>query len=174
MIFGMKEYLTVIVVFSLALSLPSLVGAHVSERTFEQMIDGRLMDIGYDTPLLTGSETLLDFVLYDMEDGALSGVAGYTTVQAAVFSGSTVAWETFVTVPEFGKVFAVFTPKQPGNWTLKATFLKDDVVLADAEFPLIIDEGVPMDKPRSRFVFFVAAVLVLVAAAGTMFRKRSA
>jgi hypothetical protein len=152
--------------------LPLSVLAHGAGSSFEKVVNGRLVDIGYDVPLGVSEDSLMDFAIYDMKGDAITGLADFDEVRLSIFSGSTVQLTRTLTKPDFGKVFASVQPSAPGNWILRAGFFRSGAELASADFAVDIPAGTPTFQglPEPLVFALIALLLASVAYAGFALR----
>jgi hypothetical protein len=152
------------------LCIPSVSFAHIGAFSFEKIVDGKLVDIGYDILFERGEETLIDFGMFTLKDDYPDQLASFTRIEFSMYSGSTVMVSKSITKPEFGKAFAVVTPTRGGNWTFRAKFWNGDSLAADASFEVPIKgSSTPLN------ISGIAVVAVLVAIIGgtmTVFLRR--
>lgn len=104
--------------------------------TFEKQTNGYFIDIGYDEQFEAGQETLLDFALFHSKNGKVESLVQVTSVTFLVQTGSTVLHTQTIAKPDFGKIFATYTPNAFGHFDFTVLFFVDGTSVAEATFPL--------------------------------------
>ncbi len=153
---------------SAALLLAPLAYAHGTGESYELKTGSVFVDVGYDTPFVVGSDTLLDFSLTDLAGAPVS----YSAIEISVESGSRVQWKKVIPKPEFGKPVTSLVPETSGHWVFRTVFRDDSRVVADAKFPVAIS-GRALPRAVIPVPFVFASVMVLLGAFLWFFFRRS-
>ena len=166
MIIGMNRMFLLFAVFLL---LPLQVCAHASGESFEKSTGLHLVDIGFDTPLSLTGDTLLDLSLTPTTGEPMH----YTSIVVTLESGALVQWRKTVVNPEFGKAITSVLPERSGHWYLRAVFMNEEVVVADASFPVDIPSASTEGSSHWRRSASVVSLVVLVLVVyGVISRRR--
>lgn len=135
------------VLLTALLGAASFTGAHGLGQTLTTQIDGYQVDVDYDVPVIeAGVPVRFDFRLWKGEVSAgepasFSGVwlrldrhAGKGAVNPIVFSGN-------LGQPEFGAPGVTYAFPEEGSYNLFVRFESGKENVAEATFPLSVEEG---------------------------------
>lgn len=136
-----------------AIALSPHAHAHSNAQSFEKQLENYFIDIGYSQSFVVNEKTVLDISLYDQQ----GDMPQYSSVLISVESGSSIQYRSKIDKPDLGKPFMSLVLKSEGNWSLRTTFLKDEAVIAEAVFPVFIQQN----ASQSRNLYFVYGVLLL-------------
>lgn len=160
----MRVLLLAIALF--ALSVP--VHAHTSGTSFESVIDGYLVDIGYSIK----EPTTDDVVSFDFQLQKDDTTATFSDVWVKIEDERrTVVFAGGIHNAQYGGARMSYRFPEAGSYMITVRYEAGDVRLADVAVPMTVTERTPDPSPDARLILGVVGVLAL-SMAGTFFWRR--
>jgi LPXTG-motif cell wall-anchored protein len=146
--------------------------------SFERTVGKYFIDIGYDDEFKQGREVLLDFALYSIKNGKPDSLTQVSSVTFSVLTGSTVLFTKTIPKPDFGKIFATYTPDQHGRFDLTAAFSVDGTEVVKTSFPFVVqdsafEEGEEVTGSYSSMPVAIAGAVIVAIAGFILWRRKS-
>lgn len=168
-----------VVALVLSVCLPSLVLAHATGQSFEQVMGDFKIDVGYDVSSFRAAETVrFDFNL--AQELTKEDVA-YTDVWVRIVQGNKTVFATGVNKPAIGKAGMTFTFPEPGMYDLSVRFENGAGSIVETKFPITVEPSeaaVAKEQERDKykryaiFGWSVAVVSIVVSGFSVLRKKR--
>jgi len=111
--------------------------AHTSGKSLEQEVNGFLVDVGFDSEIITENTPLaLDFSLVDK---AGNKDVDFDSVWLTIKNKDETIFASGIEKAKLGRTTMLYTFPQSGNYTLSLRFMKEDFAHTQASFPLTIE-----------------------------------
>jgi hypothetical protein len=128
------------------LCVPLTLSAHGTGASFERVVDGMLIDIGYSPEEITVATPVpFDFALVDAEtDESVS----YSDIWVRVYQDRNVFFASSIHKQRLGATTMLFQFPEPGTYTLSVRFQNDGIALAESSFEVPVVAGVGEEVPE--------------------------
>ncbi len=154
--------------FLIWMLLPIFTFGHGTGLSYEEIIDGYRVDVGYSPEIVTlDSGARFDFTITDVQTGE---EVEYSDVWLRINKETRTLFATGIHKPEFGTTGVLYTFSEPGKHLISARFQSNGETLAEVSFPLTVENTSSSPPPFG--IFFAIFGLILGAFLGFLFGRK--
>ena len=153
--------------------VPLMASAHAVGHSLEKLVNGYLVDIGYDrVEVVKGDMVNFSFGLIEHPGTFSWDFAPFTTVEMEISAPPELSFRKMLEATSYGPPVLAYTFAHTGPYELDVRYLQGKTVLAAARFPLQVRSSPTAQKSWIGFLV-VAGVIGLLAIFGFVLSGRT-
>jgi hypothetical protein len=147
-----------ILLIAVFVSSGSLVFAHGSSYSHEEVKDGYLIDIGFDEFIAVDESMRFDFSLYPQDIDSVEGKV-FTDVWVTITKDRKIFFAGGVHKPVFGTTGFTYVFPHEGEYVFTARYQKEGNTIVSTEFPLTVLPSLEVERTIAPVVIHGIAML---------------